>query len=402
MADLLYLDGGCGISGDMTVAALLGLGADRAKLDAALAPLAAEGLTYAITRSASHGLAGVDFDVRLPHDAHRHGEGHHHHAHRHLADVEALLARLPMSAAARAIAAKAFRIVAEAEAKAHGCPLAEVHFHEVGALDSVADIVGAAVLFDDLGLEGCAVTRLCEGTGTVTCAHGELPVPVPATLNVAQAHAIPLELTPVRGERVTPTGIALAAALRTRADLPAPFTVTRVGVGLGKRDFGVPNALRAMIVRAAPDPARIRVIEANLDDCTGEALAAATEALLALGARDVCCVPCLMKKGRPASILKVLVDEPLVPALTRALFRETTTIGVRVYPVERTVMAREPVTLDLPAPIGPVAAKRCAFEGLVRVYPEYESVRRAASSSGLPFQEVHAAALAAAERLARA
>ncbi len=388
MPDLLCLDGACGISGDMTVAALLDLGADRAALDAALAPLAAEGLTYVISRKSSHGLAGCDFDVRLPH------HGGHHHAHRHLADVEALLARLPMDDAARALALKTFRIVAEAEAKAHGCALGEVHFHEVGALDSLADIVGAAVLFHSLGLRDCALTRLCEGSGTVVCAHGELPVPVPATLNIAQAHALPLELTPVRGERVTPTGAALAAALRTRDRLPAPFTVRKVGVGLGKRDFGSPNALRALILHEEAAPARVHALEANLDDCTGETLAAAADALRALGARDVCFVPCLMKKGRPAYILQALADEPLLPALADALFRETTTIGVRSWPVDRVVMERAPATLR--TPYGEIRAKRCAHGGLVRLYPEADSVRDAASRVGVPFQEVLAAAQTAA------
>ena len=397
MPTLLYLDGSCGISGDMTVAALLDLGADRAKLDAALAPLAAEGLTYDISRKASHGLAGCDFDVHLPEHHHHEGE-HHHHDHRRLADVKHVLGHLPMTDRARDIALRTFRIVAKAEAKAHGCPLEEVHFHEVGALDSIADIVGAAVLFDDLGVQDCVVTRLCEGTGTVVCAHGELPVPVPATLNVAQAHAIPLELTPVRGERVTPTGIALAAALRTRDALPAPFTVAKVGVGLGKRDIGAPNALRALLIRADEPAERVHVLEANLDDCTGEVLAAAAERLLALGARDVSLIPCAMKKGRPATIVQVLADEPLLPALTEALFRETTTIGVRSYPVTRTVMARGPVTLR--TPIGDVAAKRCAHGTLVRVYPEYESVRAAAEKAGVPLPEAFALANAAAQALA--
>ena len=189
MSRLLYLDGACGISGDMAVAALLDLGADRAKLDAALAPLAREGLAYAVSRKTSHGLAGCDFDVRLPGRPHPAG-GHHHHEHRNLADVAHVLAHLPMSEGARTLAERAFRIVAEAEAKAHGRPVEDIHFHEVGALDSIADIVGAAVLFDDLRLDGCVVTRLCEGSGTVTCAHGELPVPVPATLNVAQATTV--------------------------------------------------------------------------------------------------------------------------------------------------------------------------------------------------------------------
>lgn len=397
MQPLLYLDGSCGISGDMTVAALLDLGADRAKLDTALATLAAEGLSYTISRKASHGLAGCDFDVHLPEHHHHEGE-HHHHDHRHLADVEHVLGHLPMTDRARAIALRTFRIVAEAEAKAHGVPLEEVHFHEVGALDSIADIVGAAVLFDDLGVQECVVTRLCEGTGTVVCAHGELPVPVPATLNVAQAHAIPLEITAVRGERVTPTGIALAAALRTRDTLPAPFTVAKIGVGLGKRDIGAPNALRAMLIQADGPAERLHVLEANIDDSTGEVLAAAAEHLLALGARDVCFIPCTMKKGRPAVIIQILADESLLPTLTETLFRETTTIGVRSYPVTRTVMARESVTLH--TAIGDIAAKRCTHGDLTRVYPEYESVRATAQSAGVSLPEAFAIAQSAAQALA--
>ena len=358
MQPLLYLDGSCGISGDMTVAALLDLGADRAKLDAALAPLAAEGLSYEISRKASHGLAGCDFDVHLPEHHHHEGE-HHHHDHRHLADVEHVLGHLPMTDRARAIALRTFRIVAEAEAKAHG---------------------------------------LCEGTGTVVCAHGELPVPVPATLNVAQAHAIPLEITAVRGERVTPTGIALAAALRTRDTLPASFTVAKVGVGLGKRDIGAPNVLRAMLIQADGPAERLHVLEANIDDSTGEVLAAAAEHLLALGARDVCFIPCTMKKGRPAVIIQILADESLLPTLTETLFRETTTIGVRAYPVTRTVMAREPITLH--TAIGDIAAKRCTHGDLTRVYPEYESVRAAAQSAGVSLPEAFAIAQSAAQALA--
>ena len=401
MDEMLYLDGSCGISGDMAVAALMALGADRAPLDAALAPLAAEGLSYTLAPKTVNGLAGWDFDVRLPEHDHHHGEhGHHHeghahrHEHRHLADVEALLAALPMTDRARDLALRAFRIVAEAEAKAHGCALGEVHFHEVGALDSIADIVGAATLFDNLGVRDCVVTRLCEGTGTVRCAHGELPVPVPATLNIAQAHAIPLEITDVRGERVTPTGAALAAAFRTRTDLPAPFTVVKTGLGHGKRDLGRVNALRASLIRADDAPEALHVLEANIDDCSGETLAAAAATLLAQGARDVVCLPCLMKKGRPGTLVQVLADEPLLPRLAESLFRETTTIGVRTYPVRRTVMARTPCLLR--TPYGEIRAKRCVFGDLVRIYPEADSVRDVAAASGAPFPDVFAAAQCAA------
>lgn len=401
MKPILYLEGASGISGDMTVAALLDLGASREALERALRSLGVEGLSWRISRKHSYGLAGCDFEVI---DAGAHGHGHEHghghgphaHAHRHLADIETLIDRGEMTEGARALAKKIFRIVAEAEAKAHGCPAGEVHFHEVGAVDSIADIVGAAVLADALDLGGCAVTGLSEGSGTVLCQHGELPVPVPAVLNIAQAYGIPLRIADVRGERVTPTGIAIAAALRTASALPEAFTVRRVGIGLGKRDFGGPNILRAMLLEAAADPERIYVLEANIDDATGEMMGFAMEQLLAGGARDVHFVPCYMKKNRPGQLLRVVTDDAHLAAMEETIFRTTTTIGLRKLPVERTCMAREMREVRLP--VGTVRVKRCAFGSLVRYYPEYESVRRAADAAGVDFRTVYEAARREAER----
>lgn len=281
MSQLLYLEGAGGISGDMTAAALLDLGADKEKLDAVLKSLNLNGFQYRISRRKSYGLDGCDFEVLLdghhpedhprehphehhhyeehhhghphehPHEDHHHEEHHHEHPHEHrnLADVYEVIDRGEMTDRARELSRKIFRIVAEAEAAAHGCPVEEVHFHEVGALDSIVDIVSAAVLYDDLGITECVVTGLTEGTGFVHCQHGELPVPVPAVLNIAQANRIPLRLTDVKGEMVTPTGIAIAAALRTRNRLPESFLVEKIGIGLGKRDFGRPNLLRALLLR---------------------------------------------------------------------------------------------------------------------------------------------------------
>ena len=253
---MLYIEGAAGISGDMTVGALLSLGASREKLMAVLDSLKlGDEFSCVISEKASYGIAGTDFDVILPHHHHHHEHGHHHHHHHHehrnLADVEAVIDRGEMSDRARALAKKAFRFVAEAEAKAHGKPLDEVHFHEVGAIDSIVDIVSAAVLFDDLGETECVVTGLTEGSGTVMCAHGELPVPVPAVLNIAAATGVPLRVSDVKGECVTPTGIALAAAFRTRETLPAAYRVKGVGIGLGKRDYGRPAILRIMKIEAA-------------------------------------------------------------------------------------------------------------------------------------------------------
>ena len=243
---MLYIEGAAGISGDMTVGALLSLGASVARLKDTLASLNLNGeFTFEISQKASYGIAGTDFNVILP-SAPAHGHVHHHHAHRNLADVESIIDRGEMSANARTLAKRAFRFVAEAEAKAHGKPVDEVHFHEVGAIDSIVDIVSAAVLFDDLGDQECVVTGLTEGSGTVMCAHGELPVPVPAVLNIAAATGIPLRPSETRGECVTPTGIALAAAFRTRDALPSAYRVLGVGTGLGKRDYGRPAVLRIL------------------------------------------------------------------------------------------------------------------------------------------------------------
>lgn len=396
---LLYLEGASGISGDMTVAALLDLGASREKLDAVLRSMNLEGFEYRVSRKSSYGIAGTDFDVILhDHHHHEHEHGHeHHHEHRNLDDVCAVIDRGTMTDGARELAKKIFRIVAEAESKAHGVPVSEVHFHEVGAIDSIVDIVSAAVLIDDLGIRECVVTGLAEGSGYVHCQHGDLPVPVPAVLNIAQAHGIALRTATANGEMVTPTGIAIAAALRTRDRLPAEYKVEKVGIGLGKRDFGRANILRAMILEETVDPEQMYVLETNIDDATGEALGLALEKLMAAGASDAHFLPCFMKKNRPAYLLRVIAAAPEIPALERIIFESTTTIGMRKLPVDRTCMDREIRTVELP--FGTVSVKRCTWNGVVRNYPEYESVRALAERTGKEFQLVFALAKQAAEEL---
>lgn len=396
---LLYLEGASGISGDMTVAALLDLGASREKLDAVLKSMNLEGFEYQVSRKSSYGIAGTDFDVIL-HDHHHHEHEHehgHHHEHRNLDDVCAVIDRGTMTDGARELAKKIFRIVAEAESKAHGVPVSEVHFHEVGAIDSIVDIVSAAVLIDDLGIRECVVTGLAEGSGYVHCQHGDLPVPVPAVLNIAQAHGIALRTSAANGEMVTPTGIAIAAALRTRDRLPAEYKVEKVGIGLGKRDFGRANILRSMILEETLDPEQMYVLETNIDDATGEALGLALEKLMAAGASDAHFLPCFMKKNRPAYLLRVIAAAPEIPALERILFESTTTIGMRKLPVDRICMDRENRTVKLP--FGTVSVKRCSWNGVVRNYPEYESVRALAERTGKEFQLVCALAKQAAEEL---
>ena len=412
MSKLLYLEGASGISGDMTVGALLDLGASREKLDAVLKSLHLEGFEYVVSRKSSHGIEGCDFEVTLHehehhehdhghehhHEEHHHDHGHeHHHEHRNLKDVYEVIDRGEMTPRARGLARTIFRLVAEAESKAHGKPVDQVHFHEVGAVDSIVDIVSTAVLIDDLPLSGCVVTGLTEGHGTVHCQHGDLPVPVPAVLNIASSCGIPLRTSDVNGEMVTPTGIAIAAALRSRKELPREYTVSKVGIGLGKRDFGHANILRAMLLEEKADPERIWQLETNIDDCTGEQLGLALEKLMAAGARDAHFIPCFMKKNRPAYLLCVIADEAHLAEMERIIFESTTSIGVRKIPVERTVMQRE--TVELKLPFGTVAAKKCTWNGVVRCYPEYESVKALAAGAGMDFKTVFNAAKELADQM---
>lgn len=423
---ILYLECATGISGDMTVAALLDLGASRIKLLTALDSLNVEGYSVTVTHANSHGVDACSFDVELehgqehhhehghealehehPHEAHEHHHeeehghehahehGHHHdhhhpHVHRNLADVTAILNSGNMTSRARALALKIFGIVAEAESKAHGKPVEEVHFHEVGAIDSIVDIAAVAVCLDDLGIDDVVVTALSEGTGFVECQHGLLPVPVPAVANIAAANGLPLRILPVQGEMVTPTGAAIAAAIRTRSSLPESFTIRKIGLGAGKRDFGMPNVLRAMLIEetAAADapPAEVMILETNIDDSTGETLALAMESLLKSGALDVHYVPVFMKKNRPAWLLRVICREADVPALERIIFMETSSIGVRRLRAGRTCLARTVVDVALPA--GSAKVKKCNFDGRTFYYPEYESIKALAAASGVAFAEL--------------
>ncbi len=389
MTEYLYLEGACGISGDMTAAALLDLGANRGKLDAVLQSLHLDGFDYRIEQKSSYSICGCDFDVHLHHSEHHHEEHyheHHHHEHRHLSDVYEIIDRGEMTERARSLAKKIFLIVAEAEGKAHGCPTEEVHFHEVGAVDSIVDIVSVAVLIDDLGIENVIVRGLNEGRGFVTCQHGSLPVPVPAVANIAEKYGIVLRPTENDGEMVTPTGIAIAAALRTSESLPAAYKIIRTGIGLGKRDFGRANFLRAMIIEDATSSDQMYVIETNIDDSTAEELGLAMEKLLAAGAADVHFEPCFMKKNRPAYMLRVITSAGLLPQMEDIVFRNTTTIGLRKYPVERRCMERKIIRVRLTG--GEVEVKKCRLGDIVRYNPEYESVKALAAAEGRPFRDV--------------
>lgn len=400
MTKYLYFDGACGISGDMTIASLLDLGAGREKLDRAIQSLNLDGFHYHIERKSSYSISGLDFDVHLHHHDLPHEESygeHHHHEHRHLSDVYAVIDRADMSEKAKNLAKKIFKIVAEAEAQAHGVPVEEVHFHEVGALDSIADVIGASVLLDDLNIEKVVLRFLCEGTGTVQCQHGALPVPVPAVLNIAEKYQIPLKITDNTGEMVTPTGIAIMAALQPEYELPITYTVLKSGIGLGKRYFGHANFLRTMIIEDVQNAKTdlLYMVESNIDDSTAEELGLVMEKLFEVGAYDVFFEPCYMKKNRPAYTLRALVPSSLLDIAEETIFRFTTTIGIRRYPIERTCMQRKEITVLIEGK--PVEVKVSTCKDIVRCQPEYESVKKVASETGSDFNYLFAKALVAAE-----
>ena len=244
---ILYLEALSGISGDMTVAALLDLGANQENLLNALITLGLDGYEIAVTRVKKNGIDACDFNVILAPNSHHHHDSTHEH--RNLAAVNLIIDGSGISSNAKKMAKKIFQIVAEAEAEAHGLSLDEVHFHEVGALDSIIDIVAASVCLDDLGLKDVVVSNFCEGRGQVRCQHGLLPVPVPAVVNIFRAHKLKMTITETEGEMITPTGAAIAAAIKTRDELPENFTITKVGLGAGKKEFiGRANFLRAFII----------------------------------------------------------------------------------------------------------------------------------------------------------
>lgn len=402
----LYLECYSGISGDMMVAALLDLGADERVLRRALESLKISGYEILISRVKKAGLEVYDFHVRLDaeHENHDHDmeylhgaapvhdESHSHlhsHEHRGLSEILEIIRSGDLTPRAAETAERIFRIIAEAESEAHGVPVEQVHFHEVGAVDSIVDIVSAAVCLDNLGIDRVIVPELSEGKGTIRCQHGMLPVPVPAVSHIVREYGISMHLTDVEGELVTPTGAAIAAAVRTSDRLPERFVIDRAGMGAGKRDYpGTAGILRAMLIHEpVQEQNPVYKLESNIDDCSGEVLGYVMGRLLEAGARDVSYTPLYMKKNRPAYQLNVICDEKSIEKMEQIIFTETTTIGIRRIRVERTVLNRE--IHHVLTPLGEAQVKVCSMKSCERAYPEYESAVSLAMDHHLPLADVY-------------
>ena len=379
----------------MTVGALLDLGAHREVLEETLCSMGIEGYHLHFGRKKKCGIDAYNFDVELEkeqegHDHHtHHSEEHiHKHEHRHLSDILEIIERLKVKENVKQTAKHIFQIVAEAEAKAHGIEIEEVHFHEVGAVDSIVDIMSAAVCMDSLKtkhhITDVVVSALYEGYGSVRCQHGILPVPVPATANIIEAYELPVHFMEVQGEFVTPTGAAIAAAVKTAENLPPQFRVLAQGIGAGKRSYEKASILRAMIVEEPLLQQEVMYkLESNIDDCSGEAFGYVMDRLFEAGARDVYYTPIYMKKNRPSYQLNVICREEDISKLEQIIFYETTTIGIRRMKLERTVLKREKAMKN--TSFGMLAVKMCGD----RVYPEYESLAAICRESGTAYQEAY-------------
>ena len=410
MSKTLYLECYSGISGDMTVAALLDLGADREVLKESLKSLPVGGFRTEITRVKKSGLDSCDFSVILEQDNHDHDmeylhgseksyTGHHEythshehpHEHRGMKEITEIIQKSEMTVRAKKMAMRVFDILAQAESKAHGVPVEEVHFHEVGAVDSIVDIAAIAICMDNLDISNVIVPVLYEGTGFIRCQHGQIPVPVPAVTHIAETHKLKLKITDIQGELVTPTGAAVVAAFRTSDRLPEDFTILKTGIGAGKRQYRCPGILRAMLIRETTDLQIKDIIwklETDMDDCGGEMMGHVMNLLMANGAREVHYTPIYTKKNRPAYTLTVICKESEREKLENLIFSETTTIGIRRVEMERTILQREIQKKD--TPVGTAIVKACTLpDGNIRYYPEYENVAELAERNQLSFRETY-------------
>jgi uncharacterized protein (TIGR00299 family) protein len=382
----LWVDAGQGAAGDMLLAALLDAGADPDAVRAGLARLAVEPIGLSVAEVRRHGQRAALVEVRTAEQA----------AVRTLPDVVRIVADAGLPGQVTDFAVATFTSLARAEARVHGVAVDEVHFHEVGALDAIADVVGCALALDNLGVLAAGVrtvSPIAVGSGTARTSHGPLPVPVPAVLELLVAAGAPIRAHPAELELCTPTGAALLTTLATGWGPTPAVTPRAVGVGAGRADpHGHPNVLRVLLGQAAPaapdwTAATLCQVESTIDDLDPRIWPDLLERLRAAGAADAWVSPALMRKGRPGQVLTVLADPDRVDLLCRLVFEHTTTLGVRVSPVERRSLHRDQV--DVPFGPATVRVKRGYLAGtVVTVQPEYADLLAAAEQTGVPVKDV--------------
>ncbi len=415
----LYFDCYSGIAGDMTIGAMLDLGLDFDYLKAELRKLPVEGYDLRVSRVVRANVSAMKFDVLMhgesgkhahqhdhshEHDhSHDHDHGHHHehhghHGHEHFqrraSEILAMIRDSRLNTNVKRIATNVFTKLAISEGKVHHCPPEDVEFHEVGAIDSIVDTVGTAIGFDGLGIERFLCSAINVGRGFIHCQHGVYPVPTPATADLLRGATIYSKHA--NTELVTPTGAAILAAVVDGFTGLDGFAIERIGYGAGTKQFDdFPNCLRLLIgeERSMKKPSdEVVVIEANIDDMTPQNFAYVTERLLQAGALDVYTIPVQMKKGRPGHVLQILALEDRAEELTRIVFEETTTIGIRRHNAQRTILNREIVTVN--TIYGDIPVKVSRLDGKVMTYtPEYEDCARIAREAGVPLKAIQSEAV---------
>ena len=414
----LYLDIFSGLSGDMFIGAMLDLGLPLDHLERELAKLPVRGYHLHASRAKRSQIEGTKFDVHLEHDHdhdhhHAHEQGHEHehgHAQEHghesehgrsYAEIRRLIAGSGLSEWVKTKATAVFHRLAVAEGKIHGRATDQVHFHEVGAVDSIVDIVGACVALEYFGQPRVLASAVVDGTGWIDCAHGRFPIPAPATLEILAARGVPISQCEEPHELITPTGAALLAEFVEMFGPMAGLAPERIGFGVGGRENKTrPNVVRAILGRSAAAAAHdwetdtVAVLETNLDDTNPEWLGHFVDKAMAAGALDVCQTPALMKKNRPGVLLTVLCAPAEADKFSEWILRHTSAFGVRRTVAERRKLRRE--FRAVRTPFGEVSVKIGRLDGrVVQTAPEYESCKKLAEEKSVPLKTVYEAALAA-------
>lgn len=386
--EILFYDCFAGISGDMNLAAMIDLGVPRDYLESELRKLGDLPFELRVSRQKKNGIEGTLVDVVLTPEERVLASKHHHEEHRSWNEIKRMIERSTLANETRDLSIRIFERIALAEAKVHGVSVENVHFHEVGAVDSIVDIVGAAVCFNYLKPEAVYASPPQLGGGFVDTAHGKLPVPAPATAEILRG--IPVVTGGVPFETTTPTGAAILAELVNEFTHNAHLTIHKTGYGLGHRQTEIPNLLRVYLA-AVPDRDHSKqwwMIECNIDDMNPEMYDYLIDRILALGADDVFLTPVIMKKSRPAITLSVLCSEHIADAVSSFILTETTSLGLRKFPVSKEMLQR--TTEEISVPAGKVRIKHAVHNGKVlRSKPEFEDCRRLASEKNLPLSEIY-------------
>ncbi|NLN76912.1 MAG: nickel pincer cofactor biosynthesis protein LarC [Armatimonadetes bacterium] len=397
---IAYFDCFAGISGDMTLGALVDAGADFEALKSELAKLHIHDFELSSERVMKRGIAACDVMVHTHHH-HHHDEGHHGHSHgRSFTDIKHIISESKLSDRVKRDSIAIFATLGEAEAKIHGSTIDSIHFHEVGAVDAIVDIVGACICLELLGIEKLYCSPVPTFTGMVEIAHGRFPLPAPATMEILTSKGAPWRELGIEGEIVTPTGAAIVATLAEGFGSMPAMNIQSTSYGAGKQDFGIPNVLRVVVgeTEAAADgeseAVDVVVIETNIDDLSPQIYEVVTDKLFDAGALDVYMTPIVMKKSRPATLLSVICEPRLIDALSRIIFEETTSIGLRIDERKRICLQRE--IRKVQTEYGTIRMKVASRDGkTLNVQPEFEDCRSAATKLGMPVKRIRDAAIVA-------